>query len=70
MTATVSQNEAIKAHLLSGKSLTCLEALYKFSCLRLGARIWELKKQGMNIKPEFIEINGKHIVKYSLNFLS
>jgi hypothetical protein len=44
-----SQRAAIERHLKSGKSITALEALKKFNCLRLGARIWELKKQGVRI---------------------
>ena len=44
-----SQREAIAKHLKSGKSLTALEALKKFGCLRLGARIWELKREGVDI---------------------
>ena len=44
-----TQREAIATYLKSGKSLTALEALSKFGCMRLGARIWELKKEGKNI---------------------
>jgi len=70
MEAIESQNKRIKAHLMKGKSLTALEALYQFSCFRLGARIHNLKEQGMNIKSEMIEITSegktKRIAKYSL----
>ena len=68
-----SQNEKIKAHLLSGRSTTPLDALYNFGCFRLSARIYDLRDQGMNIKAEDIEVqspsvyNGKkRITKYSL----
>ena len=44
-----SQNNQIKAYLLSGKSITGLEALYKFGVFRLGARIYDLKKMGLKI---------------------
>lgn len=44
-----SQREAIAKYLKSGKSITPLEALHKFGCMRLGARIWELKQQGARI---------------------
>lgn len=44
-----SQREAIARHLKAGKSITSLEALKKFGCLRLGARIYELKKEGRDI---------------------
>ena len=45
-----SQRAAIARHLKAGKSITALEALKKFGCLRLGARIWELKQEGRDIK--------------------
>ena len=65
-----SQNKRIKAHLLSGRSLTALDALYQFGCFRLGARIHNLKSEGMNIKSEMIEIisegKKKHVAKYTL----
>ena len=39
-----SQNEAIREYLEAGHSITPLEALNKFGCFRLGARIADLKK--------------------------
>ena len=44
-----SQRAEIARYLRAGKSITALEALQKFRCMRLGARIWELKREGMNI---------------------
>ena len=65
-----SQNTRIKAHLMKGKSLTALDALYQFGCFRLGARIHNLKSEGMNIKSEMINIisggKTKRVAKYSL----
>ena len=70
MEAIESQNTRIKAHLMKGKSLTALEGLYQFGTFRLGARIFDLKEQGLNIKSEMIEITSerktKRIAKYSL----
>ena len=34
-----TQKKQIKAYLLTGKRLTQLDALYKFQCMRLAARI-------------------------------
>jgi hypothetical protein len=45
-----TQREQIVKYLLTGKSITALEALNKFGCMRLGARIHELKKMGRDIK--------------------
>ncbi len=46
----ISQKEKIKQYLLTGKELTPLEALKMFGCFRLGARVWDLKKEGYKIE--------------------
>ena len=61
-----SQNQQIRAHLESGKSITPIEALRKFNCLRLGARIHNLKQMGMAIHSKLVCRNGKHFAEYSL----
>ena len=65
-----SQNRRIKAYLESGKSLTPLDALYQFGCFRLGARVHNLKQQGMNINSDLIEITSggktKRVARYTL----
>ena len=65
-----SQNLRIKKHLESGRSLTALDGLHLFNCFRLGARIHNLKGQGLNIETEMITIisdgKEKRIAKYSL----
>lgn len=40
-----TQRKQIKAHLLKGQSITPIDALRMYGCLRLGARIWELRHQ-------------------------
>jgi len=47
-------------------SITPREALNKFNCFRLGARIWELKQKGYTINSEIITEDGKSYAKYSL----
>ncbi len=63
-----SQNEKVKEYLVGGKTITPLEALHLFGCLRLGARIWDLRrKQGLPIVTEIVKgEQGKHYAKYSL----
>jgi hypothetical protein len=65
-----TQNKLIKEHLQKGNALTPLDALYKFQCWSLSSRISDLRKQGLNIKSELIEITSggkkKHVSKYSL----
>ena len=63
---TESQEKQILNYLQSGKSITQLEALNMFDCMRLSARIYRLKKRGHNIKTEMIEENGKRFAKYYL----
>jgi hypothetical protein len=68
-----SQNRKIREHLEKGKSITALDALYMFGCLRLSGRIYDLRREGMNITAERVEVtspsvyNGKkHITRYSV----
>lgn len=62
-----SQTEQIRKHLESGKTINPLQALKKYGCFRLGARIWDLKnKQGLNIKTDFITRNDKTFAEYKL----
>jgi len=56
MTATESQRAEILDWMLDGNRITPLEALRRFGCMRLGARILELKKIGCQIEDRFIEI--------------
>lgn len=66
MTETKSQAELILEHLKSGKTITPLEALDLFGCLRLGARIWDLKDIKHNIVTEIEEKEGKRYARYRL----
>lgn len=62
-----SQSELILNHLRSGKHLTPLEALQRYGCLRLGARIWDLKREGHAITTELVELpNGKRVASYRM----
>lgn len=63
----MTQNEAIRAHLESGKPLMGMEALRRFGCFRLGARIHDLKAQGLDIESRMVRLpNGKHVAEYAL----
>ena len=48
----MTQSEAILQHLQAGNVLTPLDALNKFGCFRLAARIIELRRRGYNIVTE------------------
>ena len=45
-----SQIALVLKHLLSGEEITPIEALNKYGCYRLGAVIFNLKKEGYRIK--------------------
>jgi hypothetical protein len=62
-----SQNAMVLAHLARGKTLTQLDALRKFGSMRLGARIYELKRRGHRIKAQMVTLsNGKIVAEYSM----
>lgn len=63
-----SQCDRILAHLQKGRKLTALEALARFDCFRLSARISDLKERGYPIKTDMITLkNGKIVAEYKLD---
>ena len=63
----MTQEEAILDYLRRGNTLTPLEALKLFNCLRLGARIWDLRQKGHAIEMKVVETpSGKHVAEYRL----
>lgn len=62
-----SQNARIKEWLLQGKTLTQMEALDMFQCMRLASRIHDLRNRGLNVhKEKVITPSGKYVTMYSL----
>ena len=62
----MTQTETILNYLKLGKSITALEALSAFGCLRLASRISEIKQQGYNVTSDTVKENGKHFSRYYL----
>ena len=62
----MSQLEAIRQHLESGRSLTPREALDLYGCFRLAPRIGELREKGLNILTDTSGNGKKHYAKYTL----
>ena len=61
----MSQNKQIADYLNKGKKLTPIDALNKFGCFRLAARIADLRNEGMNIVTKTIKLeNKKQIAQY------
>ena len=63
----MSQSKNIRHYLESGYSITPLEALNKFGCMRLAAVIFDLKKEGVKIKTKIIKKNNKSFAEYSID---
>jgi hypothetical protein len=59
----MTQNEQILAALKRGP-LTPLEALERFGCFRLAARVGELRQQGHSIVTTTAEAGGKSFARY------
>lgn len=62
-----TQAGRILAYLREGNRLTALEALERFQCFRLAARIHELRREGWQIDEKTVETpSGKRIAEYSM----
>jgi predicted amidohydrolase len=62
-----SQTEVILAALRGGERLTQLDAISRFGCTRLAARIHELREQGYAVQTRTIKTRtGKRIAEYSM----
>lgn len=60
----MTQTEQIYQHLVSHGSITPLEALNEYGCMRLGARIYDLRRAGHRIGCTTVRrVNAKGEVK-------
>lgn len=67
MTATENQKRRIYDFMAAGNEITQRVASKEFDCDRLGARIWELKQDGVPVLSEFeykLDENGKVVKKW------
>lgn len=62
----MTQTQQIKEHLQKGQAITPLDALMKYGCLRLAARISDLRNEGMNIRTDIVKTGKKKYAKYRL----
>ena len=62
----MSTSDKIADYLKAGHTLTPLEALEKFQCLSLSQRCGELKKRGLPIETEMVEVGKKRVARYRL----
>jgi len=65
---TDSQEKQILNDLLVGASITPLDALNRYGCFRLGARIWDIRHSlNYDVKDEWVVTqNGKRVKCYYL----
>ena len=56
---TLTQRNYVYAHLKVHGSITQLEALNRFGCMRLGARIYELRRQGVEVVTEYARVKTR-----------
>ena len=62
----MSQNKVIRLHLEKGKAITPLEALERYGCFRLAARINDLRDEGLDIETMTLTRNGRRYASYKL----
>jgi hypothetical protein len=59
-----SQTDQIRSALLSGLELTPIDALERFGCFRLAARVADLRAEGLDIETVTETRNGKKVARY------
>ena len=62
-----TQTQNIIEYMQQGNAITPIEALNKFGCLRLGARIFDIKRLGYDVITHIKDVSDhKHVAEYSL----
>lgn len=62
---SASQNAQILDALKAGEAISPQDALQRFGCFRLAARIGELKQQGFTVHSEMVDTGGKKVARYT-----
>ena len=57
-----SQKQLILDYLLEGNEITPMDALNKFGCFRLGARIADLRDEGYDIKTRIAKADKRYAI--------
>lgn len=61
-----TQGDKILAHLNRGQPITPMTALSRYGCLRLAARIAELKQRGHDIRTHMVRRGSKVFAAYRM----
>jgi hypothetical protein len=56
----MTQTEQILNHLKTGKAITPLGAIDRWGCMRLAARVLELKEMGIDVKRRMIPVINRY----------
>lgn len=68
----MTQSEKILDYMRQRGNITQLDAMLDIGCMRLGARIWEIKnKMGVTIKTEMVPVKNRfgetcYVASYSI----
>ena len=65
-TNSVTQTARILHALQHGDRLTPIDALRRFGCLRLAARVYDLKAAGHDIQERLVRVGDTEVAEYSL----
>ena len=66
MTGMNTQNGMILRDLEEGKTITPLTAIKDYHCMRLAARIWDLRQQGHVINKSIVHSGDKQWAEYKM----
>ena len=62
----MSQRDELLKALQRGEELTTLDALTRYGVMALSQRVGELKREGLPIHTEMVDLpNGKRVARYS-----
>lgn len=67
MTTKESQTRKIRIYMEAGNSITGIEALEKFDCMRLPARVSDMRRDGVPVVDDWeyeLDENGKVVKKW------
>lgn len=60
----MTQVQQIKAHLDKGWRLTPMHALRSFGCMRLAARIHDIRNEGYPVNVTMIKVGDRMVAQY------
>ena len=56
----MTQNDMVLAYMRDNGSITPKEAINDLGCMRLGARIYDLKRRGVTIRREMVRQENRY----------